>query len=347
MLGVAVLALGAVILYAATGQLGRAVASAGSAFAHLIENVSSPGSSTRPSAGPVAGAPTLDVPLQVWTDKATVDLTGTVPVNVVGNADYSLNLYVTIGKQQPALVADHVPIPETANFTIQGVKLVRGTNAFTATLVGPGGESDPSGVASYVLDQAKPKVTITAPAVNAKVNGPAVDITGKTQAASTIVAHDDANGANATAIADAGGNFKVTIAIALGTNSIRLAVKDPAGNETDQVVSVVRGSGRLTIDLTLNRYSFSSKSSDTMIVTAQVRDPNGHDVQGAAVLFTVSLPGEKTVAVTHGTDITGTATFSLRVPKGLQAGKRGVATASTSVDPYGKVSATTPFTIYR
>ena len=48
----------------------------------------------------------------------------------------------------------------------------------------------------YVLDQAPPKITITSPKDGAVVNGKAVELKGKTQARTTLLARNDANGSS-------------------------------------------------------------------------------------------------------------------------------------------------------
>jgi hypothetical protein len=72
--------------------------------------------------------------------------------------------------------------------TVIPVELTKGINDFTVTIVGPGGESDPSLVVRYVLDQAPAKITIYSPEEGAVVNGTVVEISGKTQARSSLIA---------------------------------------------------------------------------------------------------------------------------------------------------------------
>ena len=55
----------------------------------------------------------------------------------------------------------------------------RASTTSRATIVGPGGESDPSLAVRYVFDNVPPKITITSPKNNAIVNGKAVDDQGQ------------------------------------------------------------------------------------------------------------------------------------------------------------------------
>ena len=117
-------------------------------------------------------------------------------------------------------MSPEIPVGASPTFTVPAVALSAGTNAFTATLVSAGGESPPSIAVTYILDQSKPKITISSPAKNAVVNGTAATITGQTQAGSSVSARDEANGVTAVATADNARRVQVVIAIAGGINGI-------------------------------------------------------------------------------------------------------------------------------
>ena len=57
----------------------------------------------------------------------------------------------------PGIVTE-VPVGGRARFIVPEVTLIEGTNAFTATIVGPTGESEPSPVVTYVFDATKPRI---------------------------------------------------------------------------------------------------------------------------------------------------------------------------------------------
>ena len=113
--------------------------------------------------------------------------------------------------------------------TVIPVELTKGINDFSVSIVGPGGESDPSAVVRYVFDAAPPKITITSPKNNAVVNGKAVTIKGKTQARTTLLARNDANGSSIAGTAGADGTFTLSLALAAGVNKITITGTDPAG----------------------------------------------------------------------------------------------------------------------
>ena len=105
-------------------------------------------------------------------------------------------------------------------------------NDFSVTIVGPGGESDPSPMVRYVLDQAPAKITIYSPEEGSVVNGPTIEINGKTQARATLIAHNAANGSSVSGNAATDGLFTLSLPISTGSNEITITGTDPAGNET-------------------------------------------------------------------------------------------------------------------
>ena len=117
--------------------------------------------------------------------------------------------------------------------TVIPVQLTDGINDFTVTIVGPGGESDPSLVVRYVFDDAPPKITITSPKNNATVNSKAVEIKGKTQARTTLLARNEANGSSIAGTAESDGTFTLSVALSAGANKITIDGTDPAGNASE------------------------------------------------------------------------------------------------------------------
>ncbi|HTC86569.1 MAG TPA: Ig-like domain-containing protein [Candidatus Acidoferrum sp.] len=341
LLAIAVIALGAVILYGATGQIAKFVSGLGSFFGSIVTNVTTTPSAS-PSLGAIAGAPTLDTPSAAYTNESTVDISGTVPLTVIGQADYTITLYQQLPGQQPSPIQIRVPIPATATFTIPGVKLIKGSNSFTATIVGPGGEGPQSSPITYVLDTAKPKLTITSPKDSSKVNGSTVDVKGKTQAGSSILAQNTNNHTSSTATADNSGSFTVTVAITPGTNTISVTATDPATNVATVSFSVVRGSGKLTVSLTSNLYTFSAKKGASLTFTATLTDPDGNRIANQDVTFTIALAGVAADVQIKTTDAHGTAIAQTQIgphAADLGAGKQGTVTISADTS-FGHIQKT-------
>ncbi|MGH2464818.1 MAG: hypothetical protein ACRDGI_05100, partial [Candidatus Limnocylindrales bacterium] len=219
-LALVVVAFGLAVLLNAPGVIGALAGGVGNALGGVADKLSS---TAAPSATDLVlpPSPSLAVPSQPYTNQAKLDLTGTIPNSVAGQAGYTIRVYRTLGTAAPAQVAE-VPVGASPTFTVANVALATGSNAFTATLASVAGESPPSIAVTYILDQAKPKITISSPAKNAVVNGTAATISGQTQAGSSVSARDEANGVTAVATADNAGAFQIVIAIANGINGITI-----------------------------------------------------------------------------------------------------------------------------
>ncbi len=289
-------------------------------------------------------APSLSIPTQPYTNQATLDLTGTIPTSVAGQTGYTVRIYRQTGSGAPAVVAQ-IPVGDSPTFTAPGVSLLGGSNAFTATLVSAGGESPPSIAVTYILDQAKPKITISSPAKNAVVNGATVTITGQTQAGSAISARDEANAQTAVATADNSGKFSVVVPIAAGTNGINVTATDPAGNTASAVISVQRGSGKLTIKLTASTYHFSATRTNPITMSMFVLDPNGAPLAGAVVTFSLSVPGTTPVITkTLTTDSSGRVSWKTTIAKTVPG--KGEIAAMVQTTDYGQMNAQLPLTFH-
>ena len=338
LLVLAVVALGGTILYAMTGQLGKVVSGVGSALGGIVDQVTATASPTTAPAVAI-DAPVLTPPAEAYTNQSTVDLTGSVPVPALGGAGYRIRVYVALKGQAPTPITD-VAVGTTASFVVPGITLQKGVNDFTVTLVSPSGEeSKPSAPIRLVLDTTPPKLTLTSPKDGDTVNAETVQLNGITQGRSQVIARDEANGQSVAATSAGDGSFTLTIPIAKGPNGITVTATDPAGNSASTVVGVTRGSGVLTATLRASVYRFSStKLPRQLTLTAEVNDPDGHPLEGAAVTFTLSIPGVPVVTSDATTDATGTATFQTTVPLGATVGT-GPATILVTTDKFGTTSA--------
>ena len=330
-LALAVVALGAVVLYSATGQIGRIMGGVGGAVSSFLSNAGANPSQAAASGAP-AGAPTIVAPDEAYTSEPTVDITGTVPIGVIGSTDYTISLYQALQGQQPTLVQQNVAIPQTATFTIPGVSLRKGTNVFTATIVGPGGESEPSSPVTYVLDTTKPKITITSPKEGSRVNGTSVEIKGRTQGNSTVQVENTVNHNSSSTTADKSGAFTISVAIAQGANAITITATDPASNAAAITLHLTRGAGKLSLGLTSSLNSFSARKGTTLVFTAILKDPDGKVIANQSVTLVISIAGLPTdVRAGLKTDSQGRVTVTYRIHKHAAdggAGKWGQVTAS-------------------
>ncbi len=217
--------------------------------------------STAPTNAPDVGdAPTVVAPDQAYTNDDSVDVTVNVPAPVVGSAAYSVRLYVTLKDAAPKVVAEQAVGP-TSQLVIPGVDLSPGRNDFQASIVGPGGESELSPVATWVMDNSKPKLMIISPDDGASTNKDAVTVKGKTQAGSTVRLRNDDQRRDRDGRRRQERAVLARIAVAAGTNEILVTSTDPAGNPNEASISVRKGSGKLTADLTATLYRFKVTGS--------------------------------------------------------------------------------------
>jgi hypothetical protein len=333
MLAVLVIALGAGILSVAAGGLGTVAKGIGGALGSFVDGVTA---TPVPIATevPVSTTPDLAQPSEPYTSQETVDLLVTVPASVARDADHRIRVYLALKDQSPTPI-DEVPVGALQR-TIVPVALTKGTNDFTVTIVGPGGESEASPVVRYVLDTTIPKVTLTSPESGAVINRAAVEVAGRTQGRSTLIARNGDNGTSVSGTAAEDGTFTLAVPIAFGSNVITISATDPAGNIGQGKVTVRRGTGKLTVSLSASVYRLKPSSLPEPIrLTAIVSDPDGRRLAGAEYTFTLSIPGIPTVTGTGTTGRDGSAHLETTIPKGADPGQ-GIATVLVTTGEFGR-----------
>ncbi len=330
------------VLYIGAGGLAGVASGISTSLGGFITSVTA-SPTPRPTVIPISDPPTLAQPEEPYTAEATVDLIVTVPSDVTGDRDSVIRVYRAFKDEPPVAIQD-APLAVTPQ-TVIPIELIKGINDFTVTIVGPGGESDPSPMVRFVLDQAGAKITIYAPEEGAVVNGPTVTIEGKTQGRATLIARNAANGSSISGTAGTDGLFTLELAISTGTNEITITGTDPAGNVKELVLTVRRGSGNLTAVLGASAYKFSiAKLPQDLTLTAAVSDPDGNPIVGANVTFTLSIPGIPTVTADLLTDDQGRVSFTTAVPVGADPGQGSAAILLTS-DEFGSAQDYTVITI--
>jgi hypothetical protein len=341
-LAVVILAIAAGVLYVGVGGLSTVASALGGTVTGFVDDIiATP--SPQPSVAVLSDAPLIQSPDEPYTAESTIDLVVTVPSELVGDPDHRLRIYLALKDQAPAAI-DEVPMPELAR-TVIPVELTKGINDFSITVVGPAGESDPSPSVRYVLDLAKPPIEIASPKDGAVVNAKAVTIKGKTQGRSTVIARNAKNGTSITGTAGSDGLFEISVALANGQNVITLQSTDPAGNVRESELTVSRGSGKLAVQLSASNYSIPRDSlPEGLRLTANVTDPDGRPLEGARVLFTLSMPGISTITGQSTTGSNGRAVFETTIPRGADPGG-GNAAVQVTTSAYGKASDVTVVTI--
>lgn len=341
-LALALVALGAAVLYVGVGGLGTVAGAIGSTVGGFVDDVTAtPIPSVTPV--PVSDVPSVVSPSEPYTNVASADLVVTVDPSLAGDPAYSLRVYLSLEDQAPAPIQD-AQLGPTAQ-TVIPVALTKGINDFSVTLIGPGGESESSPVVRYVFDDSKPGIKLSSPKDGATVNRQAVDLEGRTQGRSTLIARNADTGESIGGTAAADGAFVLRIPLANGSNRIVIGSTDPAGNMNEIELVVRRGSGELSASLSASAYRIKRSSLPADVrLTATVDDPDGNPLVDARVTFTLSIPGIKTVTSDAVTDANGQAIWETTIPKGADAGG-GSAAILVRTDEFGRASDRTVITI--
>jgi hypothetical protein len=336
LLVVAVGALGITVFMTATGGLGRIVGAFGATVSGAFEGLTAT-PTPRPSVAVVSDSPLIVAPEEPYTNQPTIDLVMSLPSDVVGDPNQHVRIYLALPDQAPAPILE-VAVGATPTLVVPGVELTNGRNDFTATLVGPAGESEPSPLVTWFLDVNPPKIEIASPRDGQTINRAAVTITGKTQGRTTLVARNENNAATVTVKAGNDGSFELIVPLGTGTNGIAITATDVAGNVSSTVLSIRRGTGKLTAALTSVPYRLSrAKLPDPLELTVVVTDPDGRPLEGAQVTFTLSIPGIQVVTSEAVTGGDGQAVFRTTVPKGATLGD-GLATVLVITEEFGQTT---------
>lgn len=344
LLGAAVVVLGGAVLATATGGIGSLVGALGTSLSGFVNDITA---TPVPSSSPtvVADAPVIASPTEPYTNQPSVDLEVTIPDEYVGNSSVRVRIYLALEGQEPAPITE-TTVGSTIRLIVP-VELTPGRNDLSATIVEAGIESEASPIVTYVLDTEPPSFVLSSPKDGATVNRPDVTITGTTQPRTTLLARNEANGTSISGQAAADGTFTLDLPIETGPNGIRLTGRDPAGNEGELTLSVVRGSGSLTATLTASAYRISVASLPVALqLNVLVTDPDGQPIAGATVTFNLTVPAIPPVATEAVTGSDGRATFTTTLPAGVTAGS-GLATVVVATADFGTTSASKALTFVK
>jgi hypothetical protein len=280
------------------------------------------------------GSPLISGPIQPYTRESTVDLRITLPAEVAGDPGAKVRVYLALEGLAPAPVLD-VPVGSTSRLLVP-FELTVGRNDIAATVFLDGVESEPSPIVTWILDQEAPKLTIASPRDGGTVGSPNAKISGVTQAGSTIIARNRANATSISMTAGNDGTFEITLPLAPGANVIEFTVTDPAGNRTEQKMTIKQGSAEMRVQLISSLYNISvSKHPSSLQLTVQVSDPDGEPLANATAFFTLQIPGLAPISNSAVTNANGRATFTTPLIGQLTTGG-GHATVLVSHELYGE-----------
>ncbi|HSL97811.1 MAG TPA: hypothetical protein VK831_04485, partial [Candidatus Deferrimicrobiaceae bacterium] len=245
-----------------------------------------------------------------------------------------VRVYLALEGLSPAPVLD-VPVGSTSRLVVP-FELTVGRNDITATVFLHGVESEPSPIVTWILDQDAPKLTIASPRDGGTVGSPTAKISGVTQADSTIIARNRENGTSVSTKAGNDGTFELTLPLVPGTNVIEFAVTDPAGNRTEETMTIKQGSAEMRVQLSASLYRISvSNHPNSLQLTVKVSDPDGQPLANSTAFFTLQIPGLAPISNSLVTNADGRATFTTPLIGELTTGG-GQATVLVSHELYGE-----------
>lgn len=332
LLAISVVALAAAAFLVASGGIGPVLSSLGSGIGSAFGRLTA---TPVPSATELipTDSPRIASPAQPYTNVAMVELTVSVPQEVVGDPAAKVRIYLALEGLEPAPVVD-VPVGTTSRMIVP-FDLTPGRNDISATLFRGEDESDQSPIVTYILDQDPPKITVTSPKNGAAVDTFEVTVKGTTQASTSLVAVNKGNGTSIASVAAKDGTFQFGMVLAAGTNEITITGTDPAGNVGKSTLKVLQGSKEMQVRLTASSYRISvSKHPASIQLVVLVTDPSGKPLAGASAFFTLQIPGLAPISNGLVTSSDGRAVFTTPLVGQLQKGG-GLGTVLVSSDLYG------------
>lgn len=335
LLAVSVVVLAGVAFIAASGGIGPVLSTLGNGFASAFGRLTA---TPLPSATELIAtdSPRIASPAQPYTNVATIELSVSVPVEVVGDATAKVRVYLALEGLAPAPVVD-VAVGTTSRMIIP-FELTTGRNDISATLFRGDAESEQSPIVTYILDQEPPKITVTSPKNGAAIDSPDVTIKGSTQAGTSLVVLNAANGTSISSVAAADGKFEFGLPLAPGTNEITITGTDPAGNVGNTTFKLIQGSSKMGVRLTASSYRISvSKHPASLQLVVLVTDPSGSPLRGAQAFFTLQIPGLAPISNGLVTGADGRAVFTTPLVGTLTTGG-GLGTVLVTSDLYGTSS---------
>jgi hypothetical protein len=274
----------------------------------------------------VMPAPVLDPP-DSPTGASSIRVRGHVGAVVDASASFRVRVYVNNRFKRDTKLQ-----PGDDQFTVGDVPLIEGTNTITATVSSGEYETAASAPVTVERDATPPALKITSPRTDT-VYGDTLLLSGTTDAGAQLELVNRTNSARAEATATSGGEFSLSLRLAMGNNVLALGSVDAAGNATHRNLTIQRALSKAAVTVELSRETYDlANLPATISMAAHVLGPDGQPADGATVTFSISPPGQTTVTRQAET-VNGVATWA-NYPlllSGAQAGS-GLVTVLAKLD---------------
>jgi hypothetical protein len=339
----AIVIVGVFMLSIGMSLLGGIVGEVGAAVGDAVTRMASQAPATVAPSGVALDTPLLDQPPNHgYTNQAQVVITGTVPQAAVGKTGYLVRLYSVANDSSRTKLAD-IGVGATTHFSTPTLTLSEGVSTFVVTLVSPSGEGNSSPPVTYTLDTKPPNLKITSPSSSTVQKGSSVQIAGTSDPGATIAIRNrqSTSGAPSSAVADASGNFKLSVRLVAGDNTIEITATDQAGNVATTNMTIKRDYGQLAAHLSASPAKIKADTTTTLTLTVHATSSTGSPLANATVVFTANVSGLGPIVSSPATtDAKGTATWTTQI-SGAVTGS-GWASVLVTSDAGDQVSGTTP-----
>ncbi len=316
-----------------------------SAFGDAMSRLSSQAPATAAPSGVALDTPVLDAPdNDGYMSQTPLPIQGSAPGAALGKNGYAVIVY-RVGKDGARQPVAQVDLGATTRFITPPIAMNEGENVFVATLKTPSGEGQPSPPVTYILDTTPPPITVSSPGQNAQLSAASLDVSGKTDPGVTVTIRNRQapGGAQSNQTVGPDGQFKLTVPVVAGSNTIDLTATDQAGNHSSSSLTVNRYYGQLAAHLTATPAKFSADSQTTVTVTIHATSANGGPLANAKATFSVQIQGLGPIDSPElVTDATGVASWQVPISGGSPGnGRASVLVTSPAGDEIRETTAIT------
>ncbi len=335
LLAISVVLLAGAAFLAASGGIGPVVSTLAAGFTSALNRLVATPLPTETELPPT-DSPRIAAPGQPFTNHESINLEVSVPPEVVGDPTAKVRIYLALEGLDPAPIVDQ-PIGTTSRIVVP-FTLTEGRNDISATLFRGDDESEHSPIVTWILDLDPPKITVTSPKDGAAIDTPEATVKGSTQAGTTLIARNAANGTSISTVAARDGSFEIGLPLVPGENEIVISGTDPAGNQGSTTLKLNQGSTQMRVQLRASTYRISVKHHPSSLqLVVVVTDPSGDPLAGARAFFTLQIPGLAPISNELVTGLDGRATFTTPLIGELSTGG-GVGTVLIIDEVYGEAS---------
>lgn len=253
-----------------------------------------------PSEGTVTGEWETSVTVAVPEDAIPARL---LTLQVLGNGQ------VLATKERPA--GEEIKLP---------IRLSEGLNQLSAVLVGPGGPGPESPSVAVTLDKTAPALTVSAPKDNTKTSDTTIELSGTSESGAKVTVRNSTKGWSDPAVVGPSGSFETVVPLKRGKNRIVTRAIDDAGNVKRDIRFVIQQDGRPVVKLKAPKSIKMAKLPTRIPLRVSVTDASGDALEGAAVVFSITIPGQPSDTYEDTTNSSGNATWQVSIPRGSRRG---------------------------